>query len=77
MTGSGNLFKQVGSEVYHYMRWDVNTKLPATQRQYLEEVRINNPQRARTVYYGLPGVHEGMVFASVVNKIRTEFAVKR
>jgi len=77
VTGSGNLFKQVGSEVYHYMRWDVNTKLPATQRQYLEEVRINNPQRARTVYYGLPGVHEGMVFASVVNKIRTEFAVKR
>jgi len=77
LEGSGNIFKEVGREVYHYMRWDVNTQLPQTQRDYLEEVTINNPMRARRVSYGLPGTSEGMVFADIVHKIKTGFELKR
>jgi hypothetical protein len=77
LEGSGNLFKEVGREVIHYMRGDVNTQLSQTQRDYLEEVRINNSMRARTVYYGLPGTYEGMVFADIVHKIKTGFELKR
>jgi hypothetical protein len=75
--GSGNIFKELGRDTYHYMRWDVNTQLPQTQREYLEEVKVNNPVRARTVYYGLPGAYEGMVFAEMIHKIKTNFPMKR
>jgi hypothetical protein len=40
-------------------------------------VRVNDPLRARTVYYGLPGAYEGMVFADIVHKIKSDFALKR
>ncbi len=38
-------------------------------------MRVNNPLRARTVYYGLPGAYEEWFFAETVHKIKTEFTV--
>jgi len=55
ITGDGNQFEEVGNKVYHYARWDINPNVGASEREYLEFIKENNPIRARTVYYGLPG----------------------
>jgi len=77
VSGDGNQFIEVDTRVYHYARWTINPNLQEPDLKYLEWIRENNPQRARTVYYGFPGSYEGMVFAPVAHKITTQFAFKR
>jgi hypothetical protein len=51
--------------------------LEQSELEYLEWIKENNPRRAKTVYYGLPGAYEGMVFADNKHKIITNFTFKR
>lgn len=77
LEGSGNQFQVVGKKVYHYARWTINPNLQQPEIDQLEDLRVNNPLRAKTVYYGLPGAYEGMVFADSMHKIATNFAFQR
>jgi hypothetical protein len=43
---------------------------------YLQRIKKDNPRLARTEFYGLPGSAEGMVFADIIHKIKTEFEFK-
>jgi len=63
---SGNQFTEVLGRVNHYARWTINNNLKEPELEYLEWIKENNPTRARTVYYGLPGAYEGMVFAQYI-----------
>jgi phage terminase large subunit len=77
LSGSGNQWVEKGKDVYHYARWTINPNLSRSDIDYLEWIKEANPLRAKTVYYGLPGAYEGMVFAEIVHKIKTEFEFKR
>ena len=74
---SGNQWVEQGKDVYHYARWTINPNLSQSDINYLEWIKEANPLRAKTVYYGLPGAYEGMIFADSVHKIKTQFQMKR
>lgn len=73
----GNIFQEKEDKVYHYARWTINPNLEASELRYLEDIKKNNPQRAKTVYYGLPGAYEGMVFADIMHKVNSNFVMKK
>lgn len=77
LEGDGNQFVELGDKVYHYARWTINPNLERPDLENLERIKENNPRRAKTVYYGLPGAYEGMVFADNIHKITTNFNFKR
>ena len=77
LQGVGNQIVESHHKIYHYARWTINPNVGQSEKDYLEDIRINNPLRAKTVYYGLPGAYEGMVFAEIVHKIKTNFQLQR
>lgn len=67
--GSGNQLTEVDMEVYHYMSCWVNPFLHGPDKNGLMRTLKNNPLKANTEVYGLPGSESGMVFASLLSKL--------
>jgi len=76
-TSKGNQFRELNQKVYHYARWTINPNLEQPDLDYLQWIKEANPLQARTVYYGLPGSTEGLVFAESLHKIKRDFVNKR
>lgn len=77
LEGEGNQLEEKNDTLYHYMRADVNQFIDKPNLRYLERIKIDNPRLAKTEFYGLPGNLEGMVFADILHKIKTQFQMKK
>jgi hypothetical protein len=78
MTTGGNQLEEKDNVLYHYMNLAINLEfLEEPYKRYFQRILKDNPNLARTEYYGLPGSRSGMVFAPLMHKIKTEFEMKR
>lgn len=77
LSGVGNQLEEKQGVLYHYMRAEVNQLIDKPNWDYLQRILKDNPRLAKTEFYGLPGAYEGMVFADIMNKIKSEFEMKR
>lgn len=59
------------------MRADVNQFIDKPNLRYLERIKVDNPRLAKTEFYVPPGNLEGMVFADILHKIKTQFQMKK
>ncbi|WP_339047053.1 hypothetical protein [Spiroplasma endosymbiont of Colias croceus] len=60
-------------KLFHYSNWKVNShNLKQDKINNLEELKILDPIKAQSWYYGVPSVLQGAIFARYLDKVNTE-----
>lgn len=63
-----NIFK-----LFHYSNWKINKhNLKQDKINNLEELKILDPIKAQSWYYGVPSVLQGAIFARYLDKVKTK-----